>query len=231
VVVVVGAHGFWPLGAYVTTGLPFQYTSEPVVCEFPLVTAGKNPVPLIVSVALWLVLTLPPVALAGETKVIVGSPALAACTTNWITFDVSITLIPCDGLDCAVPGVSTKMFTVPAVASSALGTCAASSVELIAVVVSTVVVPPTLHSTTELLAKLLPSTVSVNAPPPAFAPEGERNEIVEENEGVPSVVLKSLHPAAHTAAATPSSNIHRRSIRNRSFFSGLQVENAPEADP
>jgi hypothetical protein len=55
------------------------------------------------------------------------------------------------------------------------------------------------------------------APLPAFAPDGESSEIVDEFVGVPSVVLKSLHPPANTAAAAPSSTIQRRTIRNRSF--------------
>jgi hypothetical protein len=68
-----------------------------------------------------------------------------------------------------------------------------------------------------LFAKLLPSTDSVNAPPPAFAPDGDKNDIVDEFVGVPIVVLKSLQPPANTAVATPISNIHRRIILNIPF--------------
>jgi hypothetical protein len=64
----------------------------------------------------------------------------------------------------------------------------------------------------------VPSIVSVIAAPPAFAPDGDKSDIVEEFVGVPNVVLKSLQPPANTAAATPSSNIQLRKFRNRSSF-------------
>jgi hypothetical protein len=73
-------------------------------------------------------------------------------------------------LDVAPTGVCTTIVAVPALAINTAGTAAVSWVELPNVVASA----PPFHSTKSPETKLLPLTVSVNAEPPAFLLEGER---------------------------------------------------------
>lgn len=97
-------------------------------------------------------------------------PALTVCGPDVLVKLKSVTLN--DALfDVPPPGVGLKTVTVvtPPVAMSDAGTAAVNCVALTNIVVSEVV----FHFTTEVLTKLVPLTVKVNAAPPVIAEVGE----------------------------------------------------------
>jgi hypothetical protein len=106
----------------------------------------------------------PAVALVGLIDVSVGAGFAAELTVKFA------------GADVPPPGVGFVTVTgnVPAVAISAAVMAAVTCVELTNVVVAAV----PLNFTAEVETKPVPFTVSVNAAPPAVAPEGESDVIV-----------------------------------------------------
>jgi hypothetical protein len=126
------------LTTVVTRGTPFQSTTVPVTKPLPVTVSVKPAVPAIADVC--------------DDPVNTG--------TALLTVNVAAE-------DAPPPGVALKSVTesVPAVARSASGTVAVTSVELTNAVASAT----PFHCTTERLSRLVPITVSVNAALPVVA--------------------------------------------------------------